>query len=471
MGNQCLHDGDFTEPIFRMSVIDIVGRFHPLLVHLPIGILLLAIVFEWLSGYERFQLLKSSISTILLMGALSALFSCITGYLLSQSGDYDGSTVSWHQWLGISVTVISFLYVWVRNRSEITAKIFSIIVLIVLSITGHLGGSLTHGENYLSEGIFENDQLLDAKSINAQTKLYQDLVQPILEARCYTCHSASKQKGKLRLDAAEHILKGGKNGVVLVANKVDESEMIDRLLLPLDQDEHMPPKEKKQLSSSEVEILKRWIASGASFDKTVGDLKLVDDLKKIVNSSNVTEVSDVPLQKVAKANETIMSKLKTMDVMVIPIAEESNYLSVNLINTTHIDSALLMILELKKQIVWLKANSTSISDANLKSVGSLTNLSKLFLNDTDLSGEGLVNLKSLTNLRYLNLSNTLVTSKSIVPLASLVNLESLYIYNTQIREEGVEELQKLLPNAKIEWKSYLIPALPTDTLVVKPPAR
>ncbi len=454
-----------------MSILDIVGRFHPLLVHLPIGILLLAIAFEWLSGYKRFLVLKPSISIILFLGAISALFSCITGYLLSQNGEYDGSTVSWHQWLGISVTLLSFLYVGIRSKSEIVAKVFSIVALILLSITGHLGGSLTHGEDYLTEGIFTNNESMNVASINDQTKMYADLVQPILERKCYTCHNASKQKGKLRLDAAEHILKGGKNGAVMVAYKVDESEMIDRLLLPLDQDEHMPPKEKKQLSSVEVEILKRWIASGASFDQTVGELKLTNNLKDILQLHNAPNISEVPIDDAGKADESIITKLRMLEVMVVPVAQESHYLSVNLINATNIDSALLIMQELKEQIVWLNANSTSISDGNLKQVGALTNLSRLHLNNTKLSGEGLVSLKTLMNLRYLNLSNTLVTSQSIVPLASLINLQSLYIYNTEIKEEEIGAIQKALPNTEIEWKDYLVPTLPTDTMMVKPPAR
>jgi hypothetical protein len=64
-----------------------------------------------------------------------------------------------------------------------------------------------------------------------------------------------------------------------------------------------------------------------------------------------------------------------------------------------------------------------------------------------------------------------VTSQSIVPLASLINLQSLYIYSTKIKEEEIGAIQKALPNTEIEWKDYLVPTLPTDTLVVKPAIR
>jgi uncharacterized membrane protein len=471
MGNQCLHDGSFAETIFSMNVAEVVGRFHPLLVHLPIGILVLAVAFEWLSRYDRFVVLKPSISIILLIGAITALLSCITGYLLSQSGEYDGDTVSWHKWMGISVTLISFLYAWIRNGNETISKIFSIIVLVLLSVTGHLGGSLTHGENYLTEGLFEKNTSIDFSKVNEQTKIYAELVKPILESKCYSCHSSSKQKGKLRLDGAEHILKGGKHGVVLVVNKIDESEMIDRLLLPLDEEEHMPPKEKKQLSSTEIEILKNWIASGANFEKTIGELGQTNVLKTILQSSNTTKLSDVPSEEVEEGSEAIISKLKKLEVMVLPVAQGSNYLSINLINTVNLDSALLILRNLKKQIVWLKANSTTLKDADLKSIGSLSELTKLNLGDTKLTGEGLTNLKSLTHLCYLNLANTQVTAASIMPLTSLKNLQSLYLYNTSIKAEEIPAIQKSFPSTKIELNGYLVPALPTDTVLVKPPVR
>jgi uncharacterized membrane protein len=471
MGNQRVHDGNFEEAIFSMSIAEVIGRFHPLLVHLPIGILLLAIALDWLSRKERFILLQPSIPIILLIGAFTALFSCITGYLLSQSGEYDGDTVGWHQWMGISLMLISFLYAWIKIQieNETYSKVISVIALVLLTITGHLGGSLTHGEDYLTEGLFSKSISTDFSKIAIEkAKFYSDLVQPILETKCYTCHNASKQKGKLRLDERDYILKGGKNGVVLVAHKVDESELIDRLLLPLDEEDHMPPKEKTQLSITEIEILKNWIASGADFEKTISELKQVNQVRAILNSGTEIKLSDVPIEEVGAADEATITKLKRLEVMVVPLAQNSNYLSVNIINTTNIDSALLILQNLKEQVIWLKAGSTIIKDTHLKSIGSLTNLTRLSLDDTKLAGEGLSDLKPLKNLLYFNLSNTQIATSSIVLLSTLKNLQSLYLYNTLIKNEELPTLQKAFPSTKIELVPYQVPSLPTDTVIVKP---
>jgi uncharacterized membrane protein len=471
MGNQCVYDGSFAEEVFSMSIAEVIGRFHPLLVHLPIGILLLAIALDWLSRKERFILLQPAIPIILLIGAFTALFSCITGYLLSQNGEYDGDAVGWHQWMGISLMLISFLYAWIKIQieNETYSKVISVIALVLLTITGHLGGSLTHGEDYLTEGLFSKSTSTDFSKVDIEkAKFYSDLVQPILESKCYSCHNASKQKGKLRLDERDYILKGGKGGVVLVAHKVDESELIDRLLLPLDEKKHMPPKEKAQLSITEIEILKNWIASGADFEKTISELKQINQIRAILNSGTETKLSDVPIEEVGAADEASITRLKQLEVMVVPVAQNSNYLSVNLINTTNIDSALLILQNLKQQVIWLKAGSTTIKDTHLKSIGSLTNLTHLSLDDTKLTGERLSDLKPLTHLLYFNLSNTQILASSVISLSSIKDLQSLYLYNTLIKSEELPILQKTFPSTKIELVPYQVPALSTDTVIVKP---
>src|SRR5689334_474637 len=119
------------------------GRLHPLLVHLPIGFLIIACIFDWLSFQDGFKL-KRATKLALGFGSLVAALSCLTGYLLSQSGEYDATLASRHQWLGISTMIVSFAY-WQAKKQKVTAltsKIFSVVTLILLSITGHLGGSL-----------------------------------------------------------------------------------------------------------------------------------------------------------------------------------------------------------------------------------------------------------------------------------------------------------------------------------------
>ena len=132
-----------------------LGRFHPLLVHLPIGFLLLAAILELLSRIfkSKFNNLDSAISISLFCGGLGAIGSAILGYLLSDGGGYEANTLFWHKWLGISLGFLSFIG-WAVKVGYIkflqgSSSLIAGTLVIIVSITGHLGGNLTHGSDYL----------------------------------------------------------------------------------------------------------------------------------------------------------------------------------------------------------------------------------------------------------------------------------------------------------------------------------
>src|SRR5580704_3700710 len=136
-----------------ISISEFIGHLHPVLVHLPIGILLLACLFLWQSRKDRHVNLQPSINVILLLGMISAIAACITGYILSQTGDYDEDTVNLHQWMGISVAVVSIVtYFFYKKKSLRKWQLpLAFLLVILIFITGHLGGSLTHGSDYLTK--------------------------------------------------------------------------------------------------------------------------------------------------------------------------------------------------------------------------------------------------------------------------------------------------------------------------------
>lgn len=87
----------------------------------------------------------------------------------------------------------------------------------------------------------------------------------MLERVCVQCHNPDKLKGELLLTTPEGVQKGGETGPVVKAGKPDESPLLQRCLLPLDDEDHMPPN-KKQPTATELDALRRWIADGAKFD-------------------------------------------------------------------------------------------------------------------------------------------------------------------------------------------------------------
>src|SRR4051812_14963507 len=134
-------------------MIELVGHFHPVIVHLPIGILIVAILLLWLARKEKYAPVKQVIPLILLWGALSAIVACITGYFLSISDDYDRSLVNWHMWMAIGVVLVALvLYTkQINPKVEVSGKLLSVGLLVLIIATGHFGGSLTHGSDYLTK--------------------------------------------------------------------------------------------------------------------------------------------------------------------------------------------------------------------------------------------------------------------------------------------------------------------------------
>lgn len=460
-----------------LSIFDFIAPLHPVLVHLPIGILLLACFFQWMTIKNRYVFLQPAIPVALFWGMIGAVVSCISGYLLSQSGDYDEQLADRHQWLGISTAIFSFiLYVLYKiSISESLARWLSLTLIILIAITGHLGGTLTHGEGYLTAA-FNNEkkQTVFKPIANIQeAAVYADIVQPVLEAKCYGCHGTTKQKGKLRLDSPEFILKGGKDGKVLIPGKADESEMIKRVFLPLADDDHMPPKAKPQLTENEIILLHWWVSSGADFNKKIKELEQTEKVKPVLLSLQSGEdmekaITNVPQAPVAKGDDKVINQLRQAGVVVIPVAQNSNYLLASFVTAGSVaDSTLKLLVSLRKQLIWLKLDNIAIGDSALDYVSECTSITSLQLNNTNITDKGLKKLQSLGQLQSLNLVGTKVTANGILQLQKLANLKSLYLYQTNVNSNEWNILHKAFPSVLLDTGKYTVSTLATDTTEIK----
>jgi uncharacterized membrane protein len=465
-----------------LSIEEFFGHLHPVLVHLPIGILLIGILLQWLSRIDKYKTFRQVTPVVFLCGMIAAILSCITGFLLSGMDDYDMMLVGWHRWFGISVALTSFLlYLKVINpRIAVNEKILTVGLLLLIFITGHLGGSLTHGSDYLTRplaAIFKKDSVVSTiiKPVpNVQEAyIYNDVIKPILQTRCYTCHGTNRQKGKLRLDDTLLLMKGGKDGKVLEPGNANGSELIKRLLLPVDNEDHMPPKEKPQPTESQIDLLQWWVSGGASFTKRVKDIIQSDKINHLLFALQKVNVKEkesktIPETKVEKADGISMEKLNRRGVVVQPVAQNSNYLEANFVTDSLIDHEdLLLLLALKNQLIWLKLGFTNISDSNMRDIAGLDNLTWLSLEHTHISDRGLLAIQSLRYLQYLNLVGTKITLQGILKLKGLKSLNSLYLYQTNINRGEWGILQNAFPKTQIDSGGYLVTTLPTDTIVVK----
>jgi len=472
------------------SIFTFAGRLHPVIVHLPIGILLLALLLELLANRPSRVAWKGAADLTLGIGVLSAALSCCTGYLLSLGGDYDHALVTTHQWLAIFLTVLSgLLYALIKDRPmDRVSGALAVSVLVMIFLTGHWGGSLTRGPGYLTEGLGEDTEqpvLRPVADVQAAVA-YTSMVQPVLQDNCYRCHSAVKTKGGLRLDGPAYIGKGGKDGPVIVAGQATSSLLIKRILLPLADEHHMAPKERPQLTKAEVELLKWWINTGASFDKTVGSLAQDSVIGPVliafhngtagrIASTAVTQPniadSDMPSTPVVPAQAGVLAQLRSAGALVLPIATGSNWLAVSFPNDTAGKDIWRLLPSVKDQLVSLKCSFMPVGDVALPYMAQCTHLVRLWLDHTAITGKGLSDLANLSRLRYLNLTGTSVTAQDLLGLRSLSGIHAIYLYQTKVDKREWEALQSAFPRTRLDSGGYEMPFDPKDTAIVRPTPR
>ena len=254
------------------NLIEFIGKFHPLFVHLPIGFFILLAVLETLALRPHWKELATANRIILLLTIPASIASVLCGWFLAWDHT-ETQTLFLHRWLGTAVAAAAIVLWIIRQRGWMTAYRRTLIAtLILLTVASHYGGSLTHGENFLSwpktklpaQPLSQNE-LLDQAA-------YTKVVQPIFDQFCVDCHGPNKIKGGLRMDSFAERVKGGDNGSSIEPASAQESLLGKRIHLPLDDDDHMPPAEKPQLSPAQIAILDWWLDTGASGDKTVGEL-------------------------------------------------------------------------------------------------------------------------------------------------------------------------------------------------------
>jgi uncharacterized membrane protein len=269
----------------------LLGRLHPLAVHFPVCLILVAAILELFTFKNFSSPLRPGINLLVAAGAIAAIVSMVFGLLLARDGDYGKDLIDLHKWSGIATTVLAsvawvVLYKIKENKQANLVKLYRGILFfsaIGVSVAGHFGASLTHGKDYLTAAIpwsedytgpragdfnlasFKNDT---AKLTKKQIGELNVEVRAILAHNCYKCHGSEKMKGDLRLDRKDMIFKGGKDGPVVVPGNLDESELYRRITLPSDNKDAMPSKGRK-LTDGDIAILKFWIQRGAPWPEGV----------------------------------------------------------------------------------------------------------------------------------------------------------------------------------------------------------
>ena len=427
-----------------------IGHLHPLILHLPIGfgVLLLA-----LFGIKK-QLLSFEVlaESLLLLTAIFSTMTAIFGLFLAKEGGYETSALDWHQWSGVAVSFVYFVWVLARRNLLVGAALG----FIALIFAGHTGASITHGEDYLRFGSKEVE-------ITAETVVFNDIVQPILKAKCESCHNDQKTKGALKMNSIANLMKGGKHGAIWKAGDALNSHLIQRIKLPMNAKEHMPPLGKAQLTPDEITILTLWVKEGASFEQKLGQYSL--DFQKLVQPAALTTSSKE--YDFSAASESEIASVNTPYCTVYPIAYESPALQADFYVAAKFDPKTLSDLtQVSEQLVGLQLSKMPISNESLGLLSKFANLEKLNLNFTSIDDAGLPQLAGLNHLEQLSISGTKIGLSGISKLLpKLPALKEIHLWNTGLSAADLAGLQKQFP--KIKFDAGYLPK--EETLQINPP--
>ncbi len=429
-----------------------IGRMHPLLLHFPIVLLVLAIlmdIFRFRPAFKEEKIYQDLATLLWLSGALLAAFTAVMGLFLSREPGYSGTELQWHRWLGVGIVFMAtIIYVFREDAwyDRGMAQKASFILALFLIIGGHLGGDLSHGDDFILAPV------LKAKGPTVpidKALVYRDVVQPIFENKCISCHNSDKMKGGFMLTEEKAILKGGKDGKIIVPGQPQISLLLQRIHLQEDDKKHMPPTGKPQLSPAEQAVIYQWVKENAGFNLKVLALPATDSLRIasvpfLKSADSVEEQFDF-----AAADEKTIQKLNNNYRVINQVASGSPALAVDFYNrSVYTAKALEELSAIKKQVISLNLDKMPVKDAELKTIAQFENLRILNLDGSDISGNNLNTLSTLKYLRSISLAGTRLRPEAFDQLHSFKSLKLVFVWNTGLNDSQISNLQSANKNVQ-----------------------
>lgn len=455
------------------------GRFHPLIVHLPIGFLLLAVVLEFWPGERP----KKAIGVAWALGAASAVAAAGAGWLLAADGGYGGPTLFWHRWGGVAVAVLSIGGFFVLSRGGWLAKGYGLVTLAALTLTGHQGGNLTHGEDYLFQyappvvqkiagHTVDTSGTIDWTEVNPDSVLlFADLLHPVINDKCVRCHNSEKQNGGLRMDSVHYLLEGGDTGPLFVAGNAVKSLWHERVTLPTRNVKAMPP-QGERLTHTEVRLLEYWLDSGADTDQHFVTDEVPEDLKLLLLRDYDLDLSPrlyVEQIRAEPLDDKTLDGLRGLNWTLTELVPGGAALEAKPTPGRTVDAEALKELAAAapEQIAWLSLDNQDLDDDALAVLPGFVNLNRLRLNGTEVGAATLSRLAELEHLESLNLYNTKVTDAALAELDNYPALQRVYLWQSSVSTDAAAAFAERHPRIAVDTGFTLMPApasAPENTL-------
>ncbi len=482
-------------------VLESFGRLHPIMVHLPLGLVFAALVVEGARLIQRRPSLSAFTPIALGLAALGAVLASGTGWFFAE-GETDTSSLFWHRWLGIACAGVLIAVAWMAiraardtvNAAQITPIVRGVLLAAGLLVgwVGHLGGDMVWGENYVLEPILEawnggspsaggadGDDATGrgATAANAtgngdsdadKMAFYTSNVLPILQDRCYECHGNGKHKGGLSMDVRSSLVSRDSDGIWIVQpGDPAHSLMIERCLLPAEDDEAMPPKGDR-LKATELEFLRTWIAAGAVMPATsaaaaaiessgVRGASVPDSRADRSGPTNAPKSRSAGLPALSDAQVAEAAALRGKGINAVPVSVGASTLSVSIPGGKGVgDADISALIPIAAQIEELSFARASVSDAGMMQMPSMPFVRSVRVDNTALSDVGITVLLSRTlEVETVNLVSSGATDAVFTVLGKLPRLQRVYVFNTQVTAQGIDRFRATHPGVDIVVGSAL----------------
>jgi uncharacterized membrane protein len=455
------------------DMVRFLGRFHPVILHLPIGIFSLILLQELLGMFSGQKPQRSILP--MFAGAASAVVAVIAGFLLYHGGGFEGELVEDHLWGGLAFSCAAILTLIVKawslapTASQALYRILLFGSVGVMGYASHDGASITHGPDYLTEyapnpvrKVLGLDPKAEEEEIKAkpleEQMVYADIVQPILNKRCVECHKEGKSKGKLRMDTYEMLVKGGKEGSAIEPGSAEDSNIVIRAELPMDDEEHMPPEGKKDIEEHELAVVKWWLNEGGDDKKTVAESNLTDEIRAAIGKLDLgigkgevavkEAVSDQPSDDLRATVAKLGADFPGGLTFESQSSSNLTFTGVSL-RKNLTDELFAKLAPVLPKMVAIDLSASSVTDASIAKLAAATDLRMVRLSETGITDASMDTLAKLTKLESVNLYGTKVTDAGVKKLTALTNLKRLYLWQTAVTPAAIEEIKKALPEVEI----------------------
>jgi len=484
-----------------------LGKFHMLVLHMPIALLLVLWLIEVLGLIRPLRYLRVNALFLLSVTAISACVTVVYGCFLAVGEGMSGDLVMSHLRAGLFLAAFVLIAVPLRVAAPAVGRggwlayhAVLLLAVVTMGIASHLGGSITHGETYIvrnmPEGMrasltrvlpgaiqkFIGLRARDAGEAGEALELvafedagfYHAVLLPAFEASCIDCHGPDRDRGGYRLHELEAFMAGGKVGVAVVPGDLQESELVYRITLPEDDEDFMPPRDRRPikdpLSAEMVATILWWVESAIPPETPMREIDLASLPEEVAGVIDMAQVNyGKPVERLVVSEEDEFSNFvgvpaeavpqdaldelnATISGQLLPISRnpmDGLQLITAGVGESFNDESLRQLMPVAASLRWLDLSRTAVTDEGLEIVAGFTGLTRLRLDNTGVTSAGVQNLGSLESLEHLNLFNTRLDDDAVPALSGMQSLQALYLYDSGISREGAERIREALPEARV----------------------